>query len=63
VEPALDLDSGLEQEVELLAVQQLVSHRAVEALDERVLIRRARLSMKTRRTPWDSRAPTTMAAK
>jgi hypothetical protein len=41
VEPAGDHDPGLEQALELLAVQELVAHHAVEALDVRVLLRTA----------------------
>ena len=35
--PALDNDSGFEEGAELLDVEELVAHAAVEALDERVL--------------------------
>jgi hypothetical protein len=43
LDPGGDHDPGLEQAVELLAVQQLVAHRAVEALEVGVLLRAALL--------------------
>jgi len=39
VDPVTNHDSRFEEAVELLAVQELVAHRVVEALDERVLLR------------------------
>ncbi len=43
--PGLDNDLGLEEGGELLKVEQFVAEPAVEALDERVLPRRARLDV------------------
>ena len=37
-EPLADHDAGLEHAGELFAVEDFVAHRAVEALDERVLL-------------------------
>ena len=42
-DPALDHHAGLEQAVALFAVEYVVAHRSVEALDERVLLQAALL--------------------
>jgi hypothetical protein len=43
LDPGVDQHARFEQAVELFAVQEPISHRAVEALDERVLLRAALL--------------------